>query len=81
MEIKEENIRLMNTFGEVNMSCPFYGSVSQLNVWDKIIDFEKEENKNGNIVSWEDARLVTNFQIKDVPDYFLSSEPVYKIGR
>ena len=48
-----------------------------------MIDIEKEENGSGsgNIVSWEDARLKTNFEIKDVPDYFLSSEPVYKIGR
>ena len=63
------------------MSCPFYGSVSQINIWDKIIDIENEESGSGNIVSWEDARLKTNFEIKDVPDYFLSSEPVYKIGR
>ena len=79
-KIKDENIVLMNNYG-MDVDCPFYGFVSQFNVWDEIINLEDTDKINGNIVSWEDAMLITNFDIIDVPDYLFSYEPFYKIGR
>ena len=84
-KIDEENIKLMNFFFQTsetsNSSCPFYGSLTNFNVWNSIIDDVDSNNLNGNVVSLDTASLVSDFRIANAPDYLISNKPYYETLR
>ena len=50
------NIRLMNLYIDENKSYPMQGSVTDLQIWDRIL-MPSENETDGNILSWKDIYL------------------------
>ena len=68
------------------MFWPMYGAVTDVHVWDRLIDEVKEyplSNTNhapGNIISWETAEVKTNLLMQDSEILFLEN-PQFELFR
>ena len=56
------NIRLMNLNMDENTSYPMYGSVTDLQIWDRILK-PSENESDGNILSWKDVDLTNQTEV------------------
>ena len=75
-----------NIFWSKYMFWPMYGAVTDVHVWDRLIDEVKEyplSNTNhapGNIISWETAEVKTNLLMQDSEILFLEN-PQFELFR
>ena len=76
----DANIRLMS------MGMPMHGAITDLQVWDKLIDEElyfpmtNITHPPGNVVSWGTAEIATNFTTKD-SDIVFPDHPAFMAFR
>ena len=73
------NIRLMNLYINEKTSYPMQGSVTDLQIWDRII-MPSENESHGNILSWKDVYLTnqTGVTIFDAESNDKYSIEIYK---